>query len=46
LDVTASLVARIERLEGKSEVADEVAALRQGVQNELNALLASVRRPE
>ncbi len=44
LDETSSLVARIERLEGKSQVGDEVAELRQAVQNELVALLASARR--
>jgi ppGpp synthetase/RelA/SpoT-type nucleotidyltranferase len=43
LDATSALVAQIERLEGKREVADEVVKLRQAVQNVLNASLTSVR---
>ena len=44
LDMTSSLVARIECLEGQFEVADEVAALRHEVQNDFSKLLASVRK--
>ena len=43
LDATSSLVAQIERLEGKPEVADEIVKLRQAVQNVLSASLTSVR---
>jgi hypothetical protein len=46
LDVTSSLVGRIERLEGKPAVANEVAALRQEMQNVLSVLLATVRSVE
>jgi putative GTP pyrophosphokinase len=45
LDVTSRLVAQIERLEDKSEVAEEITALRHEVQNALTSMLTSVRKP-